>query len=111
MLHWEGEQMKLNYTKTNDTLTVKIAGEIDHHTAQSLLASLSVLLDTQHPLSIVLDFSEVGFMDSSGIAVILNCYRRMKELGGKLEVVSVSNQARRVLATAGLDKLLKISFV
>lgn len=102
--------MKLNYTKSGDTLTVKIAGEIDHHTAQSLLASLSALLDTQHPLSIILDFSEVGFMDSSGIAVILNCYRRMKEFGGKLEVVSVANQARRVLATAGLDRLMKITY-
>ncbi|MCL1819567.1 MAG: STAS domain-containing protein [Oscillospiraceae bacterium] len=102
--------MKLSYTKSNDSLTVSITGEIDHHTAQSLLSSLSALLDTQHPLSIVLDFSGVGFMDSSGIAVILNCYRRMKELGGRLEVVSVANQARRVLAAAGLEKFLKISY-
>ena len=102
--------MKLSYTKSSDALTVKIAGEIDHHTAQSLLASLSALLDTQHPLSIVLDFSGVGFMDSSGIAVILNCSRRMKELGGRLEIVSVSSQARRVFSTVGLDKLMRISY-
>ena len=102
--------MKLNYTKENGALAVRIAGEIDHHTAQSLLVSLNALLDTQHPLSVILDFSGVGFMDSSGIAVILNCHRRMKELGGRLEVVSAANQAKRVLSAAGLDRLMKISY-
>ena len=102
--------MKLSYTKEDGALVVRIDGEIDHHTAQSLLASINTLLDIQHPLSIILDFSAVGFMDSSGIAVILNCHRRMKELGGKLEVVEVANQAKRVLSAAGLDRLMKISY-
>lgn len=102
--------MKLSYTKQDDTLTLHLDGEIDHHTAQSLLLSMSSIIDAQHPLTVVLDFSKVTFMDSSGIAIILNSYRRLKELGGVLEVVSVAPQAKRVLSTAGLERLLTISY-
>ncbi len=103
--------MKLHYSKENEKLIVHIAGEIDHHTAQSLLTSITTLLDTQHPLSVVIDFSGITFMDSSGIAVVLNCYRRMKELRGTLEIISVAPQAKRVLSTAGLDRLMSITYL
>ena len=103
--------MKMRYVIEEDgALILKPEGEIDHHAAQSLLASMGTLIDTRRPMSVTLDFSGVGFMDSSGIAVILNCYRRVSEFGGVMRVISVAGQARRVLNTAGLERLVSISY-
>jgi stage II sporulation protein AA (anti-sigma F factor antagonist) len=102
--------VKLQYTALDGTLVLRLVGDIDHHTAQSMLMSMNALIDTRHPMSVTLDFSDVSFMDSSGIAVILNCYRRMKEFGGSMQVVSVDRQAKRVLAAAGLERLFEITY-
>lgn len=55
----------------------------------------------------MLELAEVTFMDSSGIAVLLNVWRRMGQLEGSVEVRQVPEQARRVLQAAGLERLLK----
>ncbi|MCL2084054.1 MAG: STAS domain-containing protein [Oscillospiraceae bacterium] len=102
--------MKLQYVIEDGTLVLMPEGEIDHHAAQSLLASMGALIDARRPMSVTLDFSGVSFMDSSGIAVILNCYRRVGEFGGVMRVVSVAGQARRVLNTAGVERLVNISY-
>ncbi|GHV34137.1 anti-sigma F factor antagonist [Clostridia bacterium] len=102
--------MTVQYYKKDEALVLTLSGEIDHHSARGMMLSIGSLLDARHPLSVALDFSQVSFMDSSGIAVILNCYRRVKEMGGAVEVFGVSAQARRVLAAAGVDKIVRCTY-
>ena len=45
-------------------------------------------------------------MDSSGIAVVLRTWKRMKELGGGMTLRTVPPQAAKVLKAAGVDKLI-----
>ena len=89
-------------------IRVYLSGEIDHHSASLIRASIDDAIIHKKPSMLVMDFGEVSFMDSSGIAVVMRAQRRMQELGGSAAVVDVSPQARRVLHTAGIDRWIRI---
>ena len=57
------------------------------------------------PACLRLDFSQVPFMDSSGIGLIMGRYRLMQESGGRLLVRQVPRPLRKVMKVSGLDKL------
>lgn len=99
--------MPVKCTEQGRTLTARLAGEIDHHAAKEIMAELAEQIDAGLPEHLVLELSEVTFMDSSGIAVLLNAWRRMGQLGGTMVVSQTPPQAEKVLKAAGLDRLLK----
>jgi stage II sporulation protein AA (anti-sigma F factor antagonist) len=92
-------------------LTIFLGGELDHHEAKKAVAFIEENIDAQLPREAVLDFRDLSFMDSSGIAVVLKTYRRMKEVGGKLRVQNVAKQPRRVLDASGVERIVKITAV
>ncbi len=89
-------------------LTVALNGEIDHHRAKSYIASIAGKIEAYTPSVCILDFSEVTFVDSSGVAVVINALRGMKQLGGKLLLMGIGPQPMKVFKTAGIDKLIEI---
>ncbi len=90
-------------------LTICLTGEIDHHTAREILDVLSRKVDSYLPARCVLDYNEVTFMDSSGIAIVLFALRRMRELEGVLELRHIGAQPYKVMKAAGLDKLIELT--
>ena len=56
----------------------------------------------------ILDFSEVSFVDSSGIAVVINSMRRMAQIEGELFLAGLGEQPRKVFRTSGIDRLVHI---
>ena len=89
-------------------MEVLLQGELDHHGAKGLLQQLDREIDAELPLYLTLDFKEVSFMDSSGIAVVIRCRQRMKELGGSVKLCRMSQQVRRVFEAAGVQRLVKM---
>ena len=87
-------------------LTVYLAGELDHHAAREAMQQVGRLIDAYLPRSCCLELSGLQFMDSSGIAVVLNAWRHMQRLGGTLCVEQVPKQAARVLRMAGVPALV-----
>ena len=92
----------------NGRLTVALTGEIDHHCARSFIQSITGKIEAYTPEICILDFQEVTFMDSSGIAVVINALRSMSQIEGKLELVGIANQPMRVFRASGIDKLVEI---
>lgn len=88
-------------------LTIALTGEIDHHCARSYIDAISAKLEAYVPRECILDFQQVEFMDSSGIAVIINAMRSMTKLGGALMVFGLEGQPRRVFHAAGMDRLVQ----
>ena len=66
------------------------------------------LIARYEPTLLILDFGNVTFSDSSGIAVVLGRYKKMKELGGQTELSSVPKGIKRIFSLAAVDKLVKI---
>lgn len=89
-------------------LTAFLDGEIDHHTAAELRESIDARAEQVRPSTLVLDFRDVTFMDSSGIGLVMGRYRMMQSLEGTVSVRHVSAHIRKVMILAGLDKLVSI---
>ena len=89
-------------------LLLELSGELDHHGARTAIRELEEALDAALPRKLVLDLSGIGFMDSSGIALILRAQQKMRLLDGSLLVRGVPPQAKRVLDAAGIGRLVTI---
>lgn len=89
-------------------LTVALTGEIDHHCAKSYIQAIAAKIETYMPQTCILDFQEVSFVDSSGIAVVINALRSMTQIEGKLLLTGIAPQPMRVFRASGIDKLVQI---
>ena len=89
-------------------LTVALTGEIDHHCAKAYIQEIAAKIEAYMPEICVLDFREVSFVDSSGIAVVINALRNMTQIEGKLLLTGIAPQPMRVFRASGIDKLVQI---
>ena len=101
--------MEIQSKFADRNLMLELKGELDHHGAKGALRELELAIDAALPKKLVLDFSGVTFMDSSGIALILRAQQRMQLMDGSVLVCNVPQQARRVLDAAGIGRLVKIN--
>ena len=100
--------MEINAKTADRNLLLELSGEIDHHGARNAIRELEMAVDTALPKKLVLDMAGVTFMDSSGIALLLRAQQRTQLLDGSLLVCNVPQQAKRVLAAAGIGRLVTI---
>jgi anti-sigma B factor antagonist len=84
------------------TSTLKIVGEIDMSSVESIRQSIDRVLE-QRPDTLVLDMSEVQFMDSSGISMLLAVSERV----GTVELHNAQPIIRRVIELTGLADVLR----
>ena len=100
--------MQLTSFLENGRLTIALTGEIDHHRAKCYIETIAAKIDAYAPAACILDFSEVTFVDSSGIAVVINTMRRMAQIEGELFLAGLGEQPKRVFRTSGIDRLVRI---
>lgn len=100
--------MEVSAKSEGQRLEFFLSGELDHHGAKGLLDSLEREIECAVPLTLVLDFSGVTFMDSSGIAVALRGWQRMRELGGTVQLCHVAQQPRKVFEASGIGRMMTI---
>ena len=95
----------------NGNLTIALTGEIDHHCAKSYMQAIAAKIEAYTPILCILDFSEVTFIDSSGVAVVINALRDTKRINARLLLTGIQEQPMKVFRTAGIDKLIEIKEV
>ena len=102
-----GVEARMNMTSflQDKRLTIALKGEIDHHSAKDTMRIIGNKIDIYLPMVCVLDFRDVTFMDSSGIAIIISCIRRMRELRGEVIVENVPPQPMKVLRASGIERI------
>ena len=100
--------MQLTSFLQNGRLTVALTGEIDHHCARSYISCISAKIEAYTPEICILDFRDVTFMDSSGIAVVINALRVMTQIRGSLVLSNLAPQPMKVFRASGIDKLVEI---
>ncbi len=89
-------------------MTITLSGEIDHHEAKHAMKTITEKIDSYLPRICILDFRDVTFMDSSGIAVVIAGLRRMGQIGGTLKLQNVSEQPMKVFHAAGIEQLVEL---
>ncbi|NLK97195.1 anti-sigma F factor antagonist [Defluviitalea saccharophila] len=98
--------MDIKYSMKKGSLIVRISGEIDHHTSENIREKLDREFQRQNAKNIIFDFSDIQFMDSSGIGVIMGRYKNVKERGGKVGIFNVHPQIDRIFQLSGLYKII-----
>lgn len=80
-------------------------GTLDAYTAPRLREAMALMASAQ---SLVIDLSEVPFLDSAALAALINGIRRVREGGGEVAVCSTRRNVRRVLETIGFDRVVPV---
>ena len=91
----------------NDVLTARLAGELDHHLAAEIRAKIDEAMMANLPKKLILELSEIEFMDSSGLGLIMGRYELMRELGGDVTVRDPAPCVDRMLKLTGFDRRVK----
>ncbi|MFF3890404.1 STAS domain-containing protein [Streptomyces sp. NPDC001914] len=97
-------QLSVATTATDGVRVLILAGEIDHHTGDTLRQALDAS-DTPCP-RIVVDLRQVTFMDSSGINIFIAAHRTLSEAGGWLRLADAGEAVMRTINIVGVDAII-----
>ncbi len=102
------EDKKFLYKIDSGVLEIKLMGEIDHHSAVNVRSDIDGLIFDLRPQKVVLDLSEISFMDSSGLGLIMGRYALIKDFGGTLSLRAPTVAVMKILTLAGMERMIKI---
>lgn len=97
--------MGVHISPDQGTVTALVEGDIDHHSAKEIRESIDEYAEKYNPKLLVLDFSGVQFMDSSGIGLIMGRFKLMSALKGSLKVINIPKNLERMVKISGLGAL------
>jgi len=98
----------MEHERHRDTVLVRLTGELDHCSAQSVRRELDRLIDDPGVKKLILDMESMSFMDSSGIGVILGRYRALSQRGGAVAVQHMNEQVKKVFLLSGMNQVIQI---
>lgn len=98
-------QNGVKFSESGRTLTAHLLGEIDHHLAKVQREEIDAMLFRAKPDFLVLDFSEVKFMDSSGIGLIIGRADVCSGIGCRMRITGLSGSLKKLVKLAGVEKL------
>lgn len=98
--------MQVNFEINNNILIIKLNGELDHHSSEYVRDKVDDEILEKNPKNILFDMSHMNFMDSSGIGVIIGRYKFIASNGGKVGIVSMKPQIKRIYEICGLKRII-----
>ena len=94
------KEMKLGIT--NNALVVKFIGDVDNLVAHSYKSKLETIINENKYKKVIMDFTSVTFIDSSGLGLILGRYNQLKKYHGNLYITGVNKQTEKIFNRAGI---------
>lgn len=99
--------MQVSYSVNSNLCQVNLYGELDECSAPSVRESLDIILAKLSPMSeVVLDFKNVGFMDSTGIGVIVGRYKKYRSNYLSFVIKNPNKTVDRILKMTGIYSLI-----
>lgn len=98
--------MKHDITEKNNVTIVSLAGDVDLESSPEARKILLECVNLNRP--VLVDLSGVGYIDSSGVASLVEALQTARKRDGSFALVQVSDRALRVLQLARLDKIFTI---
>lgn len=84
-----------------------LEGEIDLHVSPAIAASLSNMIEKK-PKKLVVDLSGVTYVDSSGLAVLIEAMQKVGEQGSEFALSGLQESVRTIFEIARLDQVFRI---
>lgn len=87
---------------------VELSGEVDISTAPRFKEELEALIAEGHT-DVIVDLSDVAFIDSTALGVLVGAVRRLHPHGGRMVVVAQTHAVTRPLTLTGLDRVFTVA--
>jgi anti-sigma B factor antagonist len=100
-------ELSLNDDVAGPWTVVRVAGELDLHTSPQLRDHVIALIGNP-PVRVALDLSDVVFMDSSSLGILVTCLKRVRERDGEMILIGVTGSPMKVLTLTGLDRVFDL---
>ncbi len=94
-------------TSENGRTVVDVTGEVDVYTAPALRERLIALVESGRT-DLVVDLTAVRFMDSTGLGLLVGVLKRIRGLGGQLQLVIDAERLLKVFRITSLDQVFTI---
>ena len=99
--------MQIATTPGSDRYVIMVSGEVDLASSPDLDAAIIAAIESGSS-SLVVDLSDVSFMDSSGLGVIVRGLKRCREANKDLDLVITNERVLKVFGITGLDQVIPI---
>ena len=100
--------MTIETTQRGDSLAAKIIGDsLETENVAAFRAAIAPVLDRSG--DIILDLSQVAFMDSTGLGAMLSCLRNVKSKGGHLKLSHLTPEVKQLFEMVLMDRVFDIS--
>ena len=84
-----------------------LKGEIDLHVSPSVTASLNAMVEKK-PRRLVVDLSDVAYIDSAGLAALIEAMQKVEGYGGKFLLAGLQETVRSIFEISRLDQVFQI---
>ncbi len=98
--------MQIKSRVAGGALYVLLCGELDEHSAAYTRITLDEIFDKPDFKKIIIDLSELSFMDSTGIGVLIGRYKRMKDRDIPIYITNPSSHAEKIFKMTGLYDIM-----
>lgn len=99
--------MSVKTESKNGIIVCRVEGEIDINSSPDFKKAFDKLISGKTP-RIVINLSKVTYVDSSGLATLVEIFKNMKSYGGKMRLASLSPKIRSLFEITKLEKLFEI---
>lgn len=101
--------MNFSILRRKDKLIVKIEGELDHHNSKAIRENVDIEIKAGTVKTLVFDFTDLSFMDSSGIGIIMGRFQLMNLYGGNVVIENAPEYVKKIIYMSGLRDIVKIA--
>ena len=103
----QGSEVVKEIRRLDQAVAVDISGDVDLHRSPALREILAKLID-EDPGRLVLNLADVGYMDSSGAATLVEALQRIQRKKGRLQMHSLKPRVRSIFEIARLESIFEI---
>lgn len=96
-----------NFDETRDYWEVNLYGEVDIYNADGLKSQLNSLID-EKKADIILDCTNLKYIDSTGLGVLVSALKKVKEAGKQISIINLKPYIAKIFTLTGLDKVFVI---
>ena len=100
--------MIVEFKKEGKLLIFKLTEDVDQHTSEKIRRKMDNEIKRYIPRKVIFDFSNISFMDSAGIGMVLGRYKLAKMLDGELEIINVNKSMKKIFDMSGVSRIINI---
>ena len=87
---------------------MSLIGELDHHNAVNVREEIDRRFSSSNSKNLVFNLQKLGFMDSSGLGILIGRYKAVSAIGGKTAIAAPSLLTKRLIVLAGVHKIIPV---